>query len=184
MDSEAFDRFISALGRTGSRRGVVQVVATTVGLGGLSLLGLQDTAARKRKRRCTGGTLKCAVGCIDPQTDFNNCGTCGNVCGQGQTCTAGTCTGGGGSPPPPPVQSCTGQPDLTNCGGGKQCSGGVCTTPLTCGVAPDRCASALDCCGNACDPAVGTCPLSDPGNPCRTAASCSGGAKCVGFVCQ
>ena len=97
MDSEAFDRFISALGRRQSRRGVVQVVVATVGLGGLTRLGRQDTAARKRKRRCTGGTLKCAVGCIDPQTDFNNCGTCGNVCGQGQTCTAGTCTGGGGS---------------------------------------------------------------------------------------
>ena len=88
------------------------------------------------------------------------------------------------SPPPPPVQSCTGQPDLTNCGGGRQCSGGVCTTPLTCGVAPDRCASALECCGNVCDPVRRTCPLSDPGNPCRTAASCSGGAPCVGFVCQ
>ena len=49
MDSEVFDRLISALGRTGSRRGVVQVVAATVGLGGLSLLGIQDTSARKKR---------------------------------------------------------------------------------------------------------------------------------------
>src|SRR5262245_30741817 len=70
---------------------------------------------------------------------------------------------GGGSAP---VVSCVGQPDLTPCGGGQQCSGGVCATPPNCGVAPDGCASPLDCCGNVCDPAVRTCPLSDPGNPC------------------
>src|SRR5262245_41291080 len=86
--------------------------------------------------------------------------------------------GGGASP----VLSCVGQPDFTNCGGGQQCSGGVCATPPNCGVAPDGCASQLDCCSNVCDPAVGTCPLSDPGNPCRDARSCSGGATCVGFV--
>jgi hypothetical protein len=85
---------------------------------------------------------------------------------------------------PLPVRSCVGQPDFTNCGGGQQCSGGVCATPPTCGVAPDGCASPLDCCGNVCDPAVRVCPLSDPGNPCRDARSCSGGATCVGFVCQ
>ncbi len=87
---------------------------------------------------------------------------------------------GGGSLP----VSCIGQPDFTNCGGGGQCSGGVCAAPPNCGVAPDGCASALDCCGNVCDPLGRTCPLSDPGNPCRDARSCSGGATCVGFVCQ
>jgi hypothetical protein len=80
--------------------------------------------------------------------------------------------------------SCAVQPDFTPCGSGQQCSGGVCATPPNCGVAPDGCASALDCCGNVCDPLGRTCPLSDPGNPCRDARSCSGGAPCVGFVCQ
>jgi len=84
---------------------------------------------------------------------------------------------------PLPV-NCAVQPDFTPCGGGQQCSGGVCATPPNCGVAPGGCASPLDCCGNVCDPAVGTCPLSDPGNPCRDARSCSGGSSCVGFVCQ
>jgi hypothetical protein len=79
---------------------------------------------------------------------------------------------------------CAVQPDFTNCGGGQQCSGGVCATPPNCGVHPDRCDSALDCCGNVCDQAQGVCPLSDPDNPCRDARSCSDGAACIGFVCR
>ena len=82
------------------------------------------------------------------------------------------------------TKDCAGQPDFTNCGGGRQCSGGVCATPPNCGVYPAGCASGLDCCGNACDPAAGVCPASAPGNPCRDAGSCSDGATCVGFVCQ
>ena len=114
MDSgEVFDRLISSLGRTWSRRGVVQVAVATWGLGGLSA----PAAAKRKKKRCKGGKRKCSGRCLDPLTDFDNCGTCGNVCGQGQTCMDGTCTGGA-------PQDCTGQPDLTNCGGGQQCSGG------------------------------------------------------------
>jgi hypothetical protein len=171
MKSEDFDRLFRSRGRTWSRRGVVQVVVATLGLGGLSV-----PAGAKRKKRCKGGKRKCSGRCINPRSDFNNCGTCGNVCGQGQTCMDGTCTGG-------PPEDCTGQPDLTDCGGGRQCSGGVCATAPTCGIAPDQCASALDCCGNVCDPDE-FCPLSAPGNPCRTAENCSDGASCVGFVCQ
>lgn len=173
MDRAAVDRLISSLGRTWSRRGVGQVVVATLGLGGLHA---PATQAGRRKKKCKGGKLKCSGRCIDPQTDFDNCGTCGNVCGQGQTCTDGICTGG-------PAQDCTGQPDLTDCGGGRQCSGGVCATAPTCGTFPDQCASALDCCGNVCD-ANEFCLLSAPGNPCRTTESCSDGATCVGFVCQ
>ena len=172
MDSRRFDRLVRSLGRPASRRGALGLV-----IGGLALLAEAAPGVAKHKKRCKGGKLKCARVCIDPQADFNNCGACGNVCGPGQRCQAGACTGG------PPI-TCTEQPDLTDCGSGRQCSGGVCATPPNCGVAPERCASALDCCGNVCDPAGHTCPLSDPGNPCRTARSCSGGATCVGFVCQ
>jgi hypothetical protein len=30
--------------------------------------------------------------CADPQTDRNNCGTCGNTCPRGQICERGACT--------------------------------------------------------------------------------------------
>ena len=42
MDSDHFDRLTRVLAGVRSRRGVVQLVAATVGLGGLTLVGLQD----------------------------------------------------------------------------------------------------------------------------------------------
>jgi hypothetical protein len=42
---------------------------------------------------CTAGTTPacCAGTCTDVATDVNNCGTCGNKCASGQSCTNGTC---------------------------------------------------------------------------------------------
>jgi hypothetical protein len=33
----------------------------------------------------------CGGNCVDTQTDPNNCGSCGNVCSPGRTCSSGTC---------------------------------------------------------------------------------------------
>jgi hypothetical protein len=77
------------------------------------------------------GTLKlCGTACTDATTDKNNCGTCGNVCPQERTCTAGKCVCPSG------YSDCSGQcvdfqVDAQNCGGcGKactgQCAGGGC----------------------------------------------------------
>ena len=43
---------------------------------------------------CCNGTTCVANSTF--QTDSNNCGGCNNVCPEGQTCVAGSCTGGGG----------------------------------------------------------------------------------------
>lgn len=40
-------------------------------------------------------TLVCNGICVDPKTDPNNCGSCGNVCLGADTCQNGVCTGGG-----------------------------------------------------------------------------------------
>src|SRR5262245_1759405 len=108
MDNERFASWVRALTTRRSRRGTLM----GLGGGGLGLLTLAETNAKRHKKRKKKP---------------------------------------GGSPP---VVSCVGQPDLTNCGGGQQCSGGVCATQPNCGVAPDGCASPLECCGNVCDPAV------------------------------
>ncbi len=48
--------------------------------------------------RCTSGTNVCQAGeakcgdyCATTNTDKNNCGACGTVCGSGQTCQGGSC---------------------------------------------------------------------------------------------
>ena len=43
---------------------------------------------------CTSPRLQCGASCIDPRTDGANCGSCGNRCVNGQTCSNGTCSGG------------------------------------------------------------------------------------------
>lgn len=41
---------------------------------------------------CAMGTMACGTaGCVDPQTDINHCGTCGNACPPGLVCSAGAC---------------------------------------------------------------------------------------------
>lgn len=48
---------------------------------------------------CPDGRSKCGDACTDTQSDAANCGSCGNACESGQTCTAGSCEqgeGGGG----------------------------------------------------------------------------------------
>jgi uncharacterized protein YkwD len=46
---------------------------------------------------CSSGQTSCSPGsCVYLMTDKNNCGSCGNVCGSGQTCNQGICE----SPPP------------------------------------------------------------------------------------
>jgi len=43
---------------------------------------------------CNEGLTDCFGSCVDLQTDVNNCGACGNVCGQGESCVNGVCDDG------------------------------------------------------------------------------------------
>ncbi len=52
---------------------------------------------------------------FDLQTDPENCGSCGNVCGADETCEAGECV--------PAEQECT---DFSDCPSGEVCKGGLC----------------------------------------------------------
>jgi hypothetical protein len=79
----------------------------------------------------SGGTVTCPPGqtacgpdggqtCVNLQTDVNNCGSCGNVCAAGDTCTAGVC-----KVPPPTICTATGQTNCVSCPGNQH--GGTCT---------------------------------------------------------
>ncbi|WP_254613994.1 DUF4215 domain-containing protein [Myxococcus sp. CA056] len=44
---------------------------------------------------CNPPRLVCGEACVDPNTDNNHCGGCGNVCGEEKACAAGVCVGTG-----------------------------------------------------------------------------------------
>ncbi|MFZ5893247.1 MAG: hypothetical protein ACOY0T_19460 [Myxococcota bacterium] len=47
--------------------------------------------------KCKTGRLFCDGDCIDPQTDPNNCGKCGNQCAPGLVCSSSDCVAPGGA---------------------------------------------------------------------------------------
>lgn len=81
---------------------------------------------------CAAGSNFCGGHCVSLNSDPNNCGACGQVCGGGTICTNGFCTGGTCSSSQvycPAAAACTNlQTDPNNCGAcGQQCG----TCPLT-----------------------------------------------------
>ncbi len=137
--------------------------------------------------RCGGSDSCCpgSGGCVDTDTDENNCGGCGVRCATGETCRGGTCQCGAGSTWEPMCTGtdvCCGAAGCLTLGTNANCStcGDACTLPQTCGgggasnmcgctpttcgdlgfdcgLAPDGCGGTLDC---------GTCTGGD---------SCGGG---------
>jgi hypothetical protein len=108
---------------------------------------------------CATGTTWCplANACVDLQTATANCGTCGNVCGTGETCTAGVCGCGF---------------NQTSCPSGCKTPG---VDPLNCGSCGNVCGTAPNagkpyCVSNGC---VAACPAPLTGCGTGANATCS-----------
>lgn len=157
MDPTRFDRVIRTFGTQPrpTRRTVLATLAALAAVGGSHL---PATEAKGKKCRRRSGKLKCDGACIDPQTDFSNCGTCGNVCGQGQTCQGGTCIGGGG-----------GACDGVDCPANYVCNGGNCVP------ANDRCGGPT----GICDADPTPCGTSATGETCGCERTVEGNTICV-----
>lgn len=137
---------------------------------------------------CPAGETECSGICVDLQTDVNNCGTCGNVCPEGQPgfvrgCAAGNCFFMRERACAEGLTSCNGvcvdrQTDPTNCGlcgnacgAGEICFGGQCARE-------HRCDAGLTNCNDVCVDL-----LIDPANCGACGHVCAAGEICFGGQC-
>ncbi|MBQ9394628.1 MAG: hypothetical protein IJU23_03795 [Proteobacteria bacterium] len=127
--------------------------------------------------------LICWAKCIDGQTDVENCGACGNKCGENEDCKEGVCT------PKPSVEDCE-NPAETRCYG-------LCVDlkndDKNCGACLNACASGTKCEDGECVVQCGellncnnTCvDITNSVNHCGGCGNkCADGQDCVGGACQ
>ena len=69
---------------------------------------------------CSPGSTDCNGACVDLNTNFNNCGSCGNTCNDASICTADSCTDG----------VCDNQSGAQACNDNDQCTQDMCD-PVT-----------------------------------------------------
>jgi DNA-binding beta-propeller fold protein YncE len=94
MDRSPLDSVLRRLAAAAvTRRGLGGAAAAAAAAGAAARLGLDETDARKKKRRkrCPDGGRRCGGRCIDTAAAPANCGACGRACGDGEACSAGFC---------------------------------------------------------------------------------------------
>ncbi len=143
---------------------------------------------------CDGGTC-CPDGCVDTDTDENNCGACENPCAVGETCCDGVCKDlqtdeancGTCGLVCTPFDTCTPAEclagvcnDATSCAVGETCCPDGCvdtdTDENNCGACDNACAVGETCCDGVCkdlqtdEDNCGTC-----GTTCPVGQTCCSG---------
>jgi hypothetical protein len=109
---------------------------------------------------CPAPFACCGGGCVDLQSSPDDCGTCGNACGGGQTCVEGACrctapgeTICGNFCCPAVAPYCVSCPDGGRCSrvpGATCCGAGTCPPEGTCCGGTNCCTPPFECCGGTC----------------------------------
>lgn len=130
---------------------------------------------------CAAGENVCGGVCSNPATDRDNCGSCGNACGDGMVCSNRQCVEGCAGD----MVSCGGvcvdtQTDEMNCGGCGSGDTNVCSAGESCVSGGCVCTSGVVCAGACTDPmtsnthcgATGDCLGVNDGTMCGTTEGC------------
>ncbi len=135
---------------------------------------------------CGSNETVCGGACSNPQSDRDNCGSCGNQCGDGLVCSLGACVEGCNSG----LAACAGAcvdlaTDKANCGGcGVDDTAHVCTPDQTCNTGICGCGPGDIVCSSTCvNPATsqsfcgasGACSGVAAGKACTTQEACVSG---------
>lgn len=154
-----------------------RIVPAALLLGALGLCAASCAKQVSVADLCGEGLTQCGEACVDPQSDVDNCGGCGNACPEDAGCASGTCVAiceAG-------LTSCDGicvdtQTDGDHCGGcgfacpdSAPCTEGVCLAPCPDGL--------LVCDGGCVDATTDVLNCGACGNVCQN------GDDCVGGVC-
>ena len=137
--------------------------------------GMVD-AASDGGGQCEGGLVQCDGSCVDPSTNTNHCGACGQTCSGNQVCTDGSCRC------PRYQKRCDGtcvstQTEPGNCG---RC-GNSCESSRVCsaGTCAESCLDGREACGQRC---VDT--STDPDNCGTCGNACADGEGCLDGRCE
>ena len=130
---------------------------------------------------CPSGTgdhpIRCGETCVDVLNDPNNCGSCGNVCGDGTCCSGGEC--------------------VSLCSEGRIWCNGECVDPVNdsdnCGACGSTCGEGTCCdggfCGSVCELGRSFCDgmcldtMDDPENCGGCGIKCDSGSVCDDGAC-
>ncbi|WP_373049175.1 MXAN_6577-like cysteine-rich protein [Vulgatibacter sp.] len=138
----------------------------------------EGSAPVDRTPRCAETDTLCGLSCVDTTTDERHCGACGNVCGDGELCVAGSCE--------------------LSCPGSQVDCDGSCfdlqSERAHCGACGNACATGETCTAGACEPECptgqafcdGSCVVLDtaPDNCGACGTVCAAGEVCSAGSCE
>jgi hypothetical protein len=173
-----------AVGASRNMLGETQPMPAQFGPGQVVTVEIADQ--RCGGEACAADESCCGSACTRTASDAKNCGACGSVCGQNESCAGGHCKCAGGS-------GCSGgrsccqdgcfdlQSDMQNCGA----CGNACNAGETCVAGSCRCAGEPG--GGGCGAGGLCCPGAGCSNsgtcPCGTEL-CNGMQICCGTSCK